>query len=312
MSCGLPASAIASNTVAGILGMAEHFVAQLAGIAGPRDDNGSAVEIADAADGEAEPLQLGDAGLRRRRPHHLLQDLAARRALDREVVQLVGRGAHPRPQAELLPQLAQHEAARLVAADEAEVVLAQAEDRAVVEHAAGLVAHGGIDHLPFRQLAHVARHRALQQRLGIGPGHLELAQGREVDHHRALSGRPVFADRPFVVEAARQPVAAILREVARERGEARMERGFLGHLSLCIGSPAEGHRAREALLGRIGADVDRRRVPAVGGVDVVRAGRRHAHQVGQRAEQHEVAGPRPRLVEIEHVVVVDRRCCRRD
>lgn len=69
-SNGLPASAIASNTAHRILRMTEHLVAEFAGIAVMRDTiTVRAVEIADAPDGEAEPLQFRDRRLCRRRPY---------------------------------------------------------------------------------------------------------------------------------------------------------------------------------------------------------------------------------------------------
>ena len=47
------------------------------------------------------------------------------------------------------------------------------------------------------------------------------------------------------------------------------------------------------------------RIPAIGRIDVVRAGRGDADEIGQRPHQHIVARPRPGLVEIELVMVVD-------
>ena len=93
-------------------------------------------------------------------------------------------------EAELLGLLAQPDAAIVVAADPAEIVLAEPEQRAVVDHAAMLVAHGGIDDLADAELLHVAGQRVLQQRLGVRAGHLELAQRRQVHDHRASRGRP--------------------------------------------------------------------------------------------------------------------------
>ena len=173
-----------------ILRMTEDFVAEFAGIAGARHDDRRAFEIADAADGEAEPFELADRRLARRRPDDLLEDVAALRPLHGDIVHLVGRGAHPGLEAHLLGLLAQPDAAEIVAADPAEIVLAEPEHRAVVDHAAVLVAHGGIDDLAGRQLADVARQAILQQRLGIRSGHLEFAQRRQVDHRRASRGRP--------------------------------------------------------------------------------------------------------------------------
>ena len=145
--------------------MAEHLVAELAGIARARDDDRRAVIAADAPDGEAEPAELVQRGLRRRRPDDLAQDVAALRSLHGDVVQLIGRGAHPRLEAEFLGLLAQPDAAIVDAADPAEIVVAESEQRAVVDHAAVLVAHGGVDDLSDGKFADIARERVLQQRL---------------------------------------------------------------------------------------------------------------------------------------------------
>ena len=101
---------------------------------------------------------------------------------------------------EFLGLLAQPDAAIIVAADPAEIVVAEPEQRAVVDHAAMLVAHGGIDHLAGGEFAHIAGERILQQRLGIGPGHLELAQRRQVHDGGPLAAGPVFVDRPVIGE----------------------------------------------------------------------------------------------------------------
>ena len=50
-----------------ILRVTEDLVAEFAGIAGARNDDRRAFEMADAADGEAEPFEFADRGLRRRR-----------------------------------------------------------------------------------------------------------------------------------------------------------------------------------------------------------------------------------------------------
>src|SRR5262249_15801050 len=72
-----------------VLGMAEDLVAELTRIARARDDDREAVVIADSPDGEVEPLDLGQAGPRRRRPHDPLQQFAALGTLDRDVAQLI-------------------------------------------------------------------------------------------------------------------------------------------------------------------------------------------------------------------------------
>ena len=156
--------------------------------------SGDAVVVADPADGEAEPRRISsNARLRRRSPDDLLQHVAAGRALHREVVQLIGGGLDPDlVQAEPLGLLAQPHAAIVVAADRSGSWCPQPEHRAVVDHAAGLVAHRGVDHLPVGELADVAGARGLQQLLGVGPEHLELPQRREVHDGGLLAAGPVF------------------------------------------------------------------------------------------------------------------------
>ena len=114
-----------------VLGMAEDLVAQLAGIAGARDDDGNAVIIADPPDGEIEPLDL-------RRPRGragavqtmLLQDVAALRPLDRDVAELVGRGFDADLELAGRRLVAQPFAGEFVAADQAIAVGAHAEGTA--------------------------------------------------------------------------------------------------------------------------------------------------------------------------------------
>ena len=86
--------------------VAENLVAELAGVAGARDDDGHALRVADAGDREAEPFEFADRRLQRRGPDDLLEDVAALRALHGDVVHLVGRGAHHDLQPELLGLLA--------------------------------------------------------------------------------------------------------------------------------------------------------------------------------------------------------------
>ncbi len=120
------------------------------------------------------------------------QDLARGRPLDADVVQVVGRLLHPDAQPEPLGLLAQPDAVVLGAADEAEVVGRDPEDRAVVEHAARLVAHRRVDDLPVGEPPDVAGHRRLHQRLGVRAEDLELPQRREVHHGRLLAAGPVL------------------------------------------------------------------------------------------------------------------------
>ena len=74
----------------------------------------------------------------------------------------------------LIAKKAADEAA-VVAADPAEVVLAHAGQRAVVDHAAVLVAHRRVVDLADRELAHVARDDAVEELLRVGAEHLHLA-----------------------------------------------------------------------------------------------------------------------------------------
>src|SRR5262249_45365044 len=117
-----------------ILRMAEDLVAEFAGIACARHHHRGALKAADAPDGEAEPAELINGRLRRRRPDHLRQDVAALRSLQRDVVELIGGRAPPALQPELLSEFAQPDAAVIVSADPAEIVVAETEQRAVVDH----------------------------------------------------------------------------------------------------------------------------------------------------------------------------------
>ena len=250
-------------------------------------------------------LSSSSAGLGGRRPDELLHQLAALGPLHGEVVELVGGGLHEHVQPEPLGELLEPDAGVLVAADEAEVVVAEAEDGGVVDHAAGLVADGGVDHVADGQPARVAGDRPLDQRLGVGAEHLPLAQRGEVHDHGLLAAGPVLGDGALVVVAVGQPVAAVLHEALGELARARVEGRLLGQHGLGLRGHAVGDRGREAVLGRVDAHVDVGDLPAVGGVDVVRAGRRRAHQVGHRPQQHVVAGARPGLVHEEQVVAVE-------
>ncbi len=279
-----------------VIWMAPDLEAELAGVARAGHDDRDPVVVADPADQEAEPAQVLERRLGRRRPDDLPQDLAAARALDREVVELVGRRLHPDAHRVGLGELGQVHAGVRIAGDEAEVVVGEPVHGRVVEHAAGLVADRRVGDLADRQLARVAGDRALDQHLGVGPEDLELAQRREVHDHRGLATGPVLGDRPFALEAVRQPVAAVLDQVAGEGGGARMEGGLLGHNGVGLRGHAVGDRHRESVLGSVHADVDFGDLPAVGRVDVVGARGRGAEQVVRRPQQDVVAGARPRLV----------------
>ena len=110
-----------------------------------------------------------------------------------------------------------------VAADEAEVVLAEPEDGGVVDHPAGLVAHRRVADLADGEAADVAGERVLHEHLGVGPEHLPLAQRREVHDDGPLAARLVLGHGALVVEAVRQPVAAVLDDALGERRRARVE-----------------------------------------------------------------------------------------
>ncbi len=115
----------------------------------------------------------------------------------------------------------------IVACHEPEVVLAEAEDRALVDHAAVVVADRRVDDLAHGKASRVARDHRLREGLRVGAEHLELPQGREVHDRRPLATRPVLGDRALAVEVARQPVARVLDDVAGERLPARLERRLL-------------------------------------------------------------------------------------
>ena len=213
-----------------VLGMAEDLVAQLAGIAGARDHDGDPVVIADPPDGEMEPLDLGQARPGRRRPDDALQHLAALGPLHRDIAELVRRGFDPGLETAGRRLVAQPFAGVFVAGDEAIAVGAHAEGHRIVDHPAALVAERRIGRLPFRQPAHVAGAGQLHQRLGIGPQHLELAQGREVGRNHPFAAGVILVHGAVVVELGWQPVAAIFREIARQRGGPDMEGSLAGQL----------------------------------------------------------------------------------
>ena len=156
--------------------VAEDLEAQLARVAGARHDDRDAVRMADPGDREAEPAQFLDRCLVGSGPDHLREDLPAERSLDLHVVELVGGVADPCVEAELLRLPAQPESAGVRSADPPEVVGTQSEQRPVVDHSAGVVAHGGVDDLADGQLAYVAGHARLQQQLGVRARHLVLAK----------------------------------------------------------------------------------------------------------------------------------------
>ncbi len=168
-----------------------------------------------------------------------------------------------------------------------------------------LVAHGRIDHLADAELLDVARQHILQEGFGIRAGHLELPQRRQVHDHRLLAAGPVFLDRPGLAEGIGEPVALVLDEIAGVFREAAVKGGFAGHYGFCVGGHALRYGSREFFFARIGANVNVGKVPAIGRRGVVGAGRGDADKIGQRPQEHIVAGPRPGLVRDHQPVGVD-------
>ena len=187
----------------GILRMTEQLVAELAGVPRARRDQRNPLRPAEPRDREAEPFQLCERRLRRRRPDDLRQDVARRRPLHRDVVQVVRRVLHPRLQPQPLGLFAKPDPVVVARADEAEVVGAEPEDRAVVDHPARLGAQRGVDDLTVREPADVARHRRLQQRLRVRSEDLELTQRGQVHDGRFLATGPVLGDRTKIVVRGR-------------------------------------------------------------------------------------------------------------
>ena len=205
--------------------------------------------VADPPDRKAEPAELLDRGLGGRRPNHVLEDVSALRTLDGHVMELVGRRANPDIEPKLRRLLAHPFAAVVGAPDPAEIVVAEAEGGAVVDHAPGLVAHGGIDHLAGRQPAHVPGEHPLHQAFGIRPQHLEFPQRRQVHDDRPLAAGPVFVQRTAVGETVGQPEAVIFGEVSRVLGKPAVETGLpsefgIGRRESCERPPLWKTRSR--------------------------------------------------------------------
>ena len=291
-----------------ILRMTEELVPELARVPGARGDQRQALRPTEPRDREPEPLQLGERRLRRRGPDERREQLAALRALDGDVVQLVGRLLDPYAQLEPVRLLAEPDAVVRRAADEPEVRRVQPEDRAVVDHPARVVAERRVDDLAVGEPPDVARHRRLQELLRVGPENLPLAKRREIHDRRLLAAGPVLRHRAEVVVGGRQPVAVVLGDPRRQLGGSRVERRPLRQLRLGVGRHAVRDPRREPLLRRIDANLHLGRVPGVRRVDVVGAGAREADEVGQRAQQHVVARARPRLVADEQVLAGRTPC----
>lgn len=215
--------------------MAEDFVTQLARIARAGYDDRGTLKAANATDRESKPVFIVHFKLVRR-PTMVLEQVAAVRSLNRDVVHLIRRRTDPDVVAHLFGPVreARHRCSRRQA-DPAEVILGKTEDRAVVDHATVRIAHSRVDDLTDRELSDIARHAILEQSFSIRTQDLELAQRRQVDDRAFFAARPILADRPFVVEARGQPIAVVLCVVAGESREA------LGNLFLgSFGGSASG------------------------------------------------------------------------
>ena len=143
-----------------VVRVAEDLVAELAAVAGARHDDRDAVVVADPADEEAEPAQVlaapgASAGSRRpaRRMSRLRGPCTA--MLWSWSVDGLTYALQPHP----LGLLLQPDAVVGIAADEAELVRPQPEDRAVVDHPARLVAERGVGDLAGREPPDVAGQR---------------------------------------------------------------------------------------------------------------------------------------------------------
>ncbi|MNQ98108.1 hypothetical protein D3C85_1137820 [compost metagenome] len=123
-------------------------------------------------------------------------------------------GLDPDFHAELVRLLAQPDPGVVFAADPAEIVRAQAQQGAVVEHAAVLVAHRRVHHLPHCQAPHIAGQAVLQQGFGVGADDFEFAQGGQVHHRHPFAATQVFLDRAIAVITQSQPPVAVVDETA--------------------------------------------------------------------------------------------------
>src|SRR5262249_17774600 len=110
--------------------MTPQLVTELTGVPGARDEQRQPLRSAEPPDREPEPAKIGKGGLGRWRPHQFPQQLTRPWPLHREVMQVIGGVLDPHPvQAELPGDLAQPDAVMLVAADEAESIRGEPEDR---------------------------------------------------------------------------------------------------------------------------------------------------------------------------------------
>ncbi len=127
---------------------------------------------------------------------------------------LLAGGFDPDLHAELLCLFAQPGPGVILTADPAEIVRAQAQQGAVVEHATVFVAHRRIHHLTHRQAPYIPGQAVLQQGFGVGADDFEFAQGGQVHHRDAFTATEVFLDCAIAVVAQRQPPIAVVGKAA--------------------------------------------------------------------------------------------------
>ena len=217
--CGAPASMTASQSAGASFGMAEELVAELARVAGARDDQRQALRAADprrsrsgTSSSSANGVCVGGVQIDpRSRISRLVGPWTA--TLCSSSVDSLTQTRRPSRSACSRSQTPSYSAPPT----KRKLSGAMPEHGAVVDHPARLVAHRRVDDLAVGEPADVARHRRLQQRLGVGAEDLELPQRREIHHRRLLAAGPVLVDRAEVVVRGRQPVAVVLGEAARQR-----------------------------------------------------------------------------------------------
>ena len=126
-----------------------------------------------------------------------------------------------------------------VGGGEAERLLAEARDGAVVDHLAGRVAPGGIEHLAHLGPGDVARDDAVKEPLGIRAHDQVLVERRHVEQRRRAADSVVLAVVGELVRAGDHvPRPPAPRLALAQRGGARVERRLPQHRSLTPGTPA--------------------------------------------------------------------------
>ena len=195
------------------------FVAEVAGVAGARDD---CVEPVDTALRQAKKTQFFDVGV-----DHLLQYLTGVRPLQRE------RGdcaAHVLDRHVEASRVLIQPAIRRLSRRDAKVRVVQPPDRAVVEDLALLVAPAAIAHLPDFQAGNVPHHDTRKKRRRVRTAHVVLVERRHVDQPGGVAKGEVFA---FVVRVVRAngvvPGPVFPAHGFVQLGCARMERRRNGH-----------------------------------------------------------------------------------